>query len=167
MMFRTSLYFVNRLDPLSLSFFVFVIVDFSLVFRCAVGFPHGATCFALSDGLTVLLLLLYLYCLRRMASRSSLSVLVGWPHEDLLSLFQFLSDGLTRTYSYSCRSYCFVGWPHEAQALLMESGFRCTNAAPMRSFRLLTLLLLVVSSIELYITPHGVEGSLMHRLFVL
>ena len=36
--------------------------------------------------------------LRRVASRASLSVLVGWPHEDLLSLFQFLSDGLTRTY---------------------------------------------------------------------
>ena len=42
------------------------------------------------------------------------------------------------------------------------SCFRCTNAtgalSPMRSFRLLTLLFLVVSSIELYITPHGVEG---------
>ena len=111
-MFRTSLNFVDRLDPLSFSFFVFVIVDFSLcvpvvalsavltalLFR-TVGLPHGAS---LVDRFTAAYpadeLALFV-CLRRMASRSSLSVLVRWPHEDLLSLFQFLSGGLTRTYS--------------------------------------------------------------------
>ena len=122
-MFRCSLNFVDRLDPLSFSFFVFVIValssnhtrlDFSLSCSgsCAVGFPHGA-CIVSHCRVASRCFLYLLVCLRRVASRSSLSVLVGWPHKDLLSIFQFLSGGLTRTYS------CFL--------LLMESGFRCTS----------------------------------------